>query len=149
MCIKVKSNVFKWAVSSHILVTLQLLFLIQFWCCFDANFTHIPSIALRQHSCSAYEFFFCQSETFLIICWFYFQIWAIVVFGCIIAEGWHRDRCQMHGDNNACGYGTGIGILAFIICLVFLVIDALFDNISSVQYRKYVVIADLGISGKY
>jgi hypothetical protein len=72
-----------------------------------------------------------------------------VVFGCIIAEGWHGDNCQMHGDSNACGYGTGIGILAFIICLVFLVIDALFDNISSVQYRKYVVIADLGISGKY
>ena len=54
----------------------------------------------------------------------------------------------MHGDNNACGYGTGIGILAFIICLVFLVIDAMFDNISSVQYRKYVVIVDLGISGE-
>lgn len=72
-----------------------------------------------------------------------------MVFGCIIAEGWHGDKCQMHGDSNACGYGTGIGILAFIICLVFLVIDALFDNISSVQYRKYVVIADLGISGKY
>lgn len=57
--------------------------------------------------------------------------------------------CQMHGDNNACGYGTGIGIIAFLICLIFLVIDAMFENISSVQHRKYVVIGDLGLSGKY
>lgn len=90
--------------------------------------------------------------SYLQLCFFYtslliFQIWSIVVFGCIIAEGWHGDQCQMHGDSNACGYGTGIGILAFIICLVFLVLDAMFDNISSVQHRKYVVLADLGISG--
>ncbi|VDI62633.1 synaptogyrin-2-like [Mytilus edulis] len=73
-------------------------------------------------------------------------IWSIIVFGCIIAEGWHGDMCQMHGDNNACGYGTGIGIIAFLICLIFLVIDAMFENISSVQHRKYVVIGDLGLS---
>lgn len=80
---------------------------------------------------------------------FIFQIWSIIVFGCIIAEGWHGDQCQMHGDNNACGYGTGIGVLAFIFCLVFLVLDAMFENISSIQHRKYVVLADLGISGMF
>ncbi|KAJ8318932.1 hypothetical protein KUTeg_004023 [Tegillarca granosa] len=73
-------------------------------------------------------------------------IWAIIVFGCIIAEGWHGQHCQMHDDPNACGYGTGIGILAFLICIAFLIVDAMFDNISSVQYRKYVVIADISLS---
>ena len=80
---------------------------------------------------------------------FIFQIWSIIVLGCIIAEGWHGEQCQMHGDNNGCGYGTGIGVLAFIFCLVFLVLDAMFENISSIQHRKYVVLADLGISGMF
>ena len=71
------------------------------------------------------------------------------MFGCIIAEGWYNEKCQMHDDPNACGYGTGIGIIAFLICLGFLILDALFENISSVQYRKYIVIADLSIAGKY
>ncbi|KAK3090293.1 hypothetical protein FSP39_010693 [Pinctada imbricata] len=73
-------------------------------------------------------------------------VFAIIVFGCILGEGWYNGHCQMHDDGNACGYGTGIGILALLICLGFLVLDALFENISSVQYRKYVVIADLSIS---
>lgn len=77
------------------------------------------------------------------------QVWAIIVFGCIAAEGWYRDQCQMNGDANACNYGVGIGVLAFLICLAFLVVDALFENISSVQYRKYVVIADMCVSGMY
>ena len=54
----------------------------------------------------------------------------------------------MNEDDNACGYGTGIGVLAFLICLGFLVVDAFFENLSSVQHRKYAVLADLGISGE-
>ncbi|XP_005106382.1 synaptogyrin-2 [Aplysia californica] len=74
-------------------------------------------------------------------------LFAIVVFGCISSGGWYGHRCIMNGDDNACGYGTGIGVLAFLICLGFLIVDAFFDNLSSVQHRKYAVLADLGISG--
>lgn len=74
-------------------------------------------------------------------------LFAVIVFGCILGEGWHGNNCQMNNDPNACGYGTGIGIIAFLLCLGFLVLDAAFENISSVQYRKYVVLADLAISG--
>ncbi|XP_048761010.1 synaptogyrin-3-like [Ostrea edulis] len=74
-------------------------------------------------------------------------LFAIIVFGCILGEGWISDKCLMNNDANACGYGTGIGIIAFLLCLGFLVLDAMFENISSVQYRKYVVLADMGISG--
>ena len=55
----------------------------------------------------------------------------------------------MSGDSNACGYGIGIGVLAFLFCIGFLILDAMFDNMSSVQHRKYAVLADLGISGRY
>ncbi|XP_062605601.1 synaptogyrin-2-like [Saccostrea cucullata] len=74
-------------------------------------------------------------------------LFSIIVFGCILAEGWYAGHCQMNDDPNACGYGTGIGIIAFLLCLGFLVLDAVFENISSVQYRKYVVLADMAISG--
>uniref|UniRef100_A0A0B6ZCV3 MARVEL domain-containing protein n=1 Tax=Arion vulgaris TaxID=1028688 RepID=A0A0B6ZCV3_9EUPU len=62
-------------------------------------------------------------------------------------QAWYDDECIMNNDDNACGYGTGIGVIAFLLCLGFLVVDALFDNLSSVQHRKYAVLADLGVSG--
>ena len=79
---------------------------------------------------------------------YFFQLFAIIVFGCILGEGWHNNNCQMHNDPNACGYGTGIGIIAFLLCLGFLVLDAAFESISSVQYRKYVVLMDMAVSGE-
>ncbi|XP_074647888.1 synaptogyrin-3-like [Tubulanus polymorphus] len=74
-------------------------------------------------------------------------LFAIVVFGCIRAGCWSEAICLYNGDSDACNYGTGIGVIAFLACLGFLVVDGLFDNISSVQHRKYAVIADLAFSG--
>ncbi|XP_064603607.1 synaptogyrin-1-like [Liolophura sinensis] len=79
------------------------------------------------------------------------MVFSIIVFGCIASGGWHRQgeesHCIMNDDANACGYGTGIGVIAFLACIIFLVLDAMFDNLSSVQHRKYVVIADIVFSG--
>jgi len=50
-------------------------------------------------------------------------------------------------DNNACNYGTAIGILGFIFALVFFVLDFIFPSISSAEKRKKIVIADMGFSG--
>ncbi|BFZ17995.1 hypothetical protein BsWGS_21034 [Bradybaena similaris] len=74
-------------------------------------------------------------------------VFAIVVFGCISSKGWYGHYCIMNNDDNACGYGTGVGVLAFLICLGFLIVDAFFENLSSVQHRRYAVLADLAISG--
>lgn len=73
----------------------------------------------------------------------------MIVFGCIVSKGYagHNHRCQF-ANPSACSYGVGIGIIAFIICIAFLVLDALFDQISGVQHRKYAVLADLAVSGK-
>jgi len=76
-----------------------------------------------------------------------FQVFSIIVFGCISAGGYYDHKCQMN-DSGACGYGVGIGVMAFLFCIAFLIIDALFDNMSSVQHRKYAVLADLGVSGE-
>lgn len=75
-----------------------------------------------------------------------FQVFAIIVFACISSGGYYAHHCQMHDDINACNYGIGIGVLAFLFCIGFLILDAVFDNISNIQHRKYAVIADIGIS---
>ena len=83
---------------------------------------------------------------------FVLQFFSIIVFGCIAARG-HRDdmggQCLYGGDSNACGYGIGIGVLAFLLCIGFLVLEALFDQISGVQHRKYAVMADIAVSGMW
>jgi len=78
------------------------------------------------------------------------QVFSIVVFGCIINQGWHRDHCFDSVDisGGVCEYGTAIGIIAFLLLLVFMGLDALFDNVSNVQHRKYIVIADIMCCGK-
>ncbi|KAI0236574.1 Synaptogyrin-1 [Lamellibrachia satsuma] len=74
-------------------------------------------------------------------------LFAIIVFGCIRSQGYYEGSTCLYGDRNACNFGVAIGVLAFLGLMGFLILDALFDNISSVQHRKYVVIADMAFSG--
>ncbi|CAD5123620.1 DgyrCDS11951 [Dimorphilus gyrociliatus] len=74
-------------------------------------------------------------------------LFAIIVFGCISSQGWEENECAFNNDKNACGFGTAIGVIAFLTLTAFLVLDALFEtHISSVQHRKYIVMADMGFS---
>ncbi|XP_070579896.1 synaptogyrin-2-like isoform X2 [Ptychodera flava] len=73
-------------------------------------------------------------------------VFAIIVFGCISAEGQYKGQCAYNGDQNACNFGIAVGVIAFLACMVFLVTDAMMDQISSVEYRKYIVLADVGFS---
>ena len=77
-----------------------------------------------------------------------FQLFSVLVFGCIASRGYGETQC-LYGDANACRFGIAIGVLAFLGLMGFLLLDALFDNISSVQQRKYVVIADMAFSGVF
>ena len=47
---------------------------------------------------------------------------------------------------NACHYGIGIGVLAFLGCVLFLAIDSQFDSVSNAQTKRYIVVADLAFS---
>ena len=77
------------------------------------------------------------------------QLFSVIVFGCISNQGWDKDRCRYNGDGNACGFGTVVGVMAFFGLIILLVVDALFENISGVQHRKYAVIGDMAFSGQY
>lgn len=51
------------------------------------------------------------------------------------------------GDDGACNYGVAIGVIAFILCLVFLATDFLMESISNVEVKKYIFLSDLLFSG--
>jgi uncharacterized membrane protein YuzA (DUF378 family) len=74
-------------------------------------------------------------------------LFAVVVFGCISSQAMNSTHGCAYGDQSNCGYGIAVGVLAFLGLLVFLVLDALFDNFSNVQNRKYIVVGDVVFSG--
>ena len=51
-------------------------------------------------------------------------------------------------NENACNFGLGIGVLAFLACVIFLVLDAYLPQISNAKERNHIVTADLAFSGK-
>jgi hypothetical protein len=57
-----------------------------------------------------------------------------------------NDTCRYNGSN-ACGYGVAIGVIAFVVIMIFMGLDIYFPNISNIKTRKTVVLAELGTSG--
>ena len=75
------------------------------------------------------------------------QVFSVVVFGCITDQGWVDNTCIFNENGDACRFGNAIGIIAFLALMAFLVLDAVFDNISNVMHRKYIVMTDVVFSG--
>lgn len=80
---------------------------------------------------------------------FIHQLFSIIVFGCISSKGYREDStgkeyCLYNKDANACQYGVGIGVIAFLACIGFLAGEYLFEQMSSVKTRKHYVLGDLG-----
>ncbi|XP_058508496.1 synaptogyrin-2a [Solea solea] len=79
-------------------------------------------------------------------------LFSIVVFATITAEGYinpasqQDTKCIFNGNDSACSYGVGIGVLAFLACVIFIILDAYFPQISNAKERKYIVIGDLVFS---
>ncbi|XP_006886412.1 PREDICTED: synaptogyrin-2 [Elephantulus edwardii] len=74
---------------------------------------------------------------------------ALIVFACIFGEGYsntHESKqryCVFNHNEDACRYGGAIGVLAFLACAAFFVVDAYFPQISNATDRKYLVVGDL------
>ncbi|XP_067088973.1 synaptogyrin-2a [Osmerus mordax] len=80
-------------------------------------------------------------------------LFSIVVFATITGEGFVNKpsskelNCMFNQNENACNFGLGIGVLAFLACVIFLVLDAYLPQISNAKERKHIVTADLAFSG--
>ncbi|XP_054565657.1 synaptogyrin-2 [Eptesicus fuscus] len=76
-------------------------------------------------------------------------VFALIEFSCIFGEGYsnrhdsHQQYCVFNHNEDACRYGSAIGVLAFLACAFFLVVDVYFPQISNAVDRKYLVVADL------
>lgn len=55
---------------------------------------------------------------------------------------------MFNANDSACSYAVGIGVLAFMACVVFLILDAYFPRISNAKERKFIVLGDLVFSGE-
>lgn len=55
---------------------------------------------------------------------------------------------MFNGKTQACNFGVGIGVLAFLACVIFLILDAYFPKISNAKERKCIVLGDLVFSSK-
>lgn len=82
-----------------------------------------------------------------------FQLFSVIVFGCISNKGWNEDGpkpvCIFNKDGNACRIGNLVGVVGFIGALVLLVLEALFQNLSSIKVRKRAVAVDIGFSAAW
>ena len=81
------------------------------------------------------------------------QVFALIVFSCIFGEGYSNTHdseqryCVFNRNEDACRDGSAIGVLAFLACAFFFVVDIYFPQISNVTDRKYLVVGDLLFSG--
>ncbi|PZC82290.1 synaptogyrin [Helicoverpa armigera] len=81
------------------------------------------------------------------VCW----LFSVIVMGCISAKGWRtaddgKEYCVYNNDTNACNYGVGISVIAFVASIGFIAGEYLFEQMSSVKTRKHYVLADMGFS---
>ncbi|KAG9469946.1 hypothetical protein GDO78_019283 [Eleutherodactylus coqui] len=81
-------------------------------------------------------------------------IFALIVFACILTDGYDSDPggagtlyCVFNQNMDACHYGVGIGVIAFLGALAFLALDVYFPMVSNTNTRKYIVLTDLGFAG--
>ncbi|XP_030646554.1 synaptogyrin-3a [Chanos chanos] len=90
-----------------------------------------------------------QPQTILrILSW----IFSMVVFGSIVNEGYvnsgsERLHCVFNKNYDACNYAITIGLIAFLACIFFFVMDMKFQQISSVKDRKKAIMLEIGFSG--
>jgi len=73
-------------------------------------------------------------------------VFSIVVFGCVATVTSSGRLCPYYYSGDACNFAIATGVISFIGLMIFLVADALFDNMSNVQHRKYIVFADAAFS---
>ncbi|XP_014193515.1 synaptogyrin-2 [Haplochromis burtoni] len=82
------------------------------------------------------------------LCW----VFAIVVFGTISDQGYYSPTsktnatCMFNNNECACSYAVGVGVLAFVACVVFPILDVIISKISSATAKDRIVKGDLAFS---
>ncbi|PIK55708.1 putative synaptogyrin-3 [Apostichopus japonicus] len=82
-----------------------------------------------------------------------FLLFALIQFSCLAAGAHYKlngkTQCVLKDGTGPCGFLVFIGVMAFLETMVFLAVDAVFDNWSNINHRKYAVMADMGFSAAW
>uniref|UniRef100_A0A3B5L4J4 MARVEL domain-containing protein n=1 Tax=Xiphophorus couchianus TaxID=32473 RepID=A0A3B5L4J4_9TELE len=86
------------------------------------------------------------------ILFLFLQVFSIVVFSCIVNEGYinigsERLLCVFNKNAHACNYGMTVGVACFLGSTCFLILDVYFPSMSNLKDRKRAVLFDLIFSG--
>lgn len=65
----------------------------------------------------------------------------------MVEKDTNKEVCLYNKDTNACNYGVGISVIAFVASIGFIAGEVLFEQMSSVKTRKHYVLGDMGFSG--
>lgn len=82
------------------------------------------------------------------------QVFAIVVFGTISDQGYYspmskaNGTCMFNNNECACSYAVGVGVLAFVACVVFPILDIIISKTSNATEKSRIVKGDLAFSSK-
>lgn len=68
------------------------------------------------------------------------QLFSVIVFGCVADKVNDSTFGCLYYASNACGFAIAVGVIAFLLCLVFLVKDVLYVVI---DYSDNVVVSTL------
>ncbi|XP_065826462.1 synaptogyrin-2-like [Oscarella lobularis] len=73
---------------------------------------------------------------------------CIIVFGCIVGGGSASSTCYIDPDQKTgtCAFGVFVGVVGFILCLAYLIVDYLFELTNNIFVRKYTVLSDFAAS---
>ena len=74
---------------------------------------------------------------------------SIIVFGCVADQG-TVSLCFYNANNNCCNFAIAIGVLAFLLCLVFLMKDVLYnvlDFSDNITMKKLLLVIDIAVNG--
>eukprot|EP00117_Sycon_ciliatum_P016829 scpid93197/ scgid16084/ Synaptogyrin-3 len=71
---------------------------------------------------------------------------SIIVFGTIASNGQQAAGCVFNAKDSACDFGIAVGVIAFLACLFFLVMDFALLVINKQELVKHFLLLDLVFS---
>ncbi|MEE6483089.1 hypothetical protein FKM82_013428 [Ascaphus truei] len=76
-------------------------------------------------------------------------VFSLIVSGSLASSGYQNTsissklNCILNDNHAACGYGIGVGIAGFLVCLVFLMLDAFESYFVKPLTQKIILLADI------
>lgn len=70
----------------------------------------------------------------------------MIIYSCVSAA-WYEGRCLFNKYNGICRFG-GLTLISFMACVALLVLEIMFNHITSLKVRRRIAIGDVIFSGE-